>query len=176
MSGDAERELLKDALLTIRALKADLKARDAARREPIAIVGIGCRFPGGATTPDAFWRLLRDGVDAVGEMPAGRWNQDAFYHPDADEPGKTYVRHGAFLDDVRGFDAEFFGITPREAIKLDPQQRLLLETSWEALEDAGISPDTLGGRPGAGDASTIDAGRGSQARSNYWRIHWGDEH
>ena len=141
MSGDAERELLKDALLTIRALKADLKARDAARREPIAIIGIGCRFPGGANTPDAFWELLRDGVDAVGEMPAGRWNRDAFYHPDADAPGKTYVRHGAFLDDVRGFDAEFFGITPREAVRLDPQQRLLLETSWEALEHAGLSPD-----------------------------------
>ena len=75
MSGDAERELLKDALLTIRALKADLKARDAARREPIAIIGIGCRFPGGANTPDAFWELLRDGVDAVGEMPAGRWDR-----------------------------------------------------------------------------------------------------
>ena len=119
MSGDAERELLKDALLTIRALRADLKARDAelaardaARREPIAIVGIGCRFPGGANTPDAFWELLRDGVDAVREMPAGRWNADAFYHPDPDAPGKTYVRQGAFLDDVRGFDAEFFGIGP----------------------------------------------------------------
>jgi amino acid adenylation domain-containing protein len=161
VSGDAERELLKDALLTIRALKADLKARDAdlkardaelqaraaARREPIAIVGIGCRFPGGANTPDAFWELLRDGVDAVREMPAGRWNAEAFYHPDPDAPGKTYVRHGAFLDDVRGFDAEFFGITPREAARLDPQQRLLLETSWEALEHAGLSPDTLGARP-----------------------------
>jgi amino acid adenylation domain-containing protein len=169
VSGDAERELLKDALLTIRALKADLKsrdaelkARDAARREPIAIIGIGCRFPGGANTPDAFWELLRDGVDAVREMPTGRWNADAFYHPDPDAPGKTYVRHGAFLDDVRGFDAEFFGITPREAARLDPQQRLLLETSWEALEDAGLSPDTLGARPDGAIASTIDSARGLQ--------------
>lgn len=143
MSADAERDLLKDALRTIRALKADLKARDRARREPIAIVGVGCRFPGGASTPDAFWRVLRDGVDTIGEVPADRWRHDAFYDPDPDAPGKTYVRHGGFLDDLRGFDADFFGIAPREAIRLDPQQRLLLETAWDTLEHAGLPPDRL---------------------------------
>jgi amino acid adenylation domain-containing protein len=146
VSGEAERELLKEALVKIRALKAELLAVERARTEPIAIVGIGCRFPGGADTPDDYWRLLRDGVDAIGEMPENRWPHDTYYDADPDAPGKAYVRRGGFLRDIKGFDADFFGIAPREARRLDPQQRLLLEVSWEALEDAGIAPDSLTGR------------------------------
>ncbi|HEV2147242.1 MAG TPA: polyketide synthase, partial [Longimicrobiaceae bacterium] len=132
-------------LLALEEMKAKLHAAEQARREPIAVVGMGCRFPGGADSPAAFWRLLRDGVDAVRTVPADRWDADAWYHPDPDAPGKAYVRAGGFLDDVRGFDAGFFGIAPREAHSLDPQQRLLLEVAWEALEDAGIAPERLAG-------------------------------
>lgn len=128
-------------------LALDLKARtdrlERASGEPIAVVGLGCRFPGGANSPDAFWNLLRDGRDAVSEIPADRWDVDEFYSPDPDAAGKSYSRHGGFLADVEGFDAAFFGISPREAAALDPQQRLLLEVSWQALEHAGIAPDRL---------------------------------
>jgi len=113
--------------------------------EPIAIIGMGCRFPGGAATPEAFWQLLRSGGDATGEIPAERWDVEAFYDPDRDAAGKMYTRRGAFLQDIRGFDAQFFGISPREAAMMDPQQRLLVEVAWEALEDAGQSLSKLGG-------------------------------
>jgi len=112
--------------------------------EPIAIVGMGCRFPG-AYGPEAFWQLLRDGVDAITDVPASRWDVAQFYDPDPRKPGKTNLRHGGFLDGIDQFDAAFFGIAPREAITMDPQQRLLLETTWEALEDAGMVPDHLRG-------------------------------
>ncbi len=111
--------------------------------EPIAIVGIGCRLPH-AHGPAAFWRLLLDGVDAIGDVPADRWNPAAI-EAAADEPGALRVRLGGFLDEVDRFDPEFFGIAPREATGLDPQQRLLLETAWEALEDAGVPPGRLNG-------------------------------
>jgi amino acid adenylation domain-containing protein len=123
---------------------------EAARRreiEPIAVVGIGCRFPGGAGSPDQFWDLLREGRDAVREVPADRWNIDAFFDPDPDRPARMSVRSGGFLDEIAGFDAPFFGISPREAITMDPQQRLLLEVTWEALEHAGIAADRLAGSP-----------------------------
>ena len=106
--------------------------------EPIAVVGMGCRFPGDADGPEAFWRLLSQGVDAVREVPQDRWNIDDYYDPDPAAPGKMNTRWGGFLKRVDDFDAEFFGISPREAIRVDPQHRLLLEVSWEALEDAGI--------------------------------------
>jgi acyl transferase domain-containing protein/NADPH:quinone reductase-like Zn-dependent oxidoreductase/NAD(P)-dependent dehydrogenase (short-subunit alcohol dehydrogenase family)/dienelactone hydrolase len=115
--------------------------------EPLAIVGIGCRFPGGVSGPDDFWDLLLSGVDTIGEVPPERWRTERFYDPDPDTPGRVFVRHGGFLTEpVDRFDAGFFGITPREAATLDPQQRLLLEVTWKALEDACIPPSTLAGR------------------------------
>jgi acyl transferase domain-containing protein/acyl carrier protein len=119
----------------------------AARRrgtadEPIAIVGLACRLPG-APDPQAFWRLLHDGVDAIREVPRDRWDYDALFDADSAAPGKISARYGGFLDDVASFDAGFFGISPREAAHVDPQQRLMLELSWEALEDAGTPPPRL---------------------------------
>ncbi len=110
--------------------------------EPIAIVGIGCRFPG-APDPDAFWQLLVSGTDAIGEVPADRWDVDAYYAPEPATPGKMNTRWGGFLDRVDLFDPAFFGISAREAELMDPQQRLLLEVTWEALEHAGIPAETL---------------------------------
>jgi acyl transferase domain-containing protein/acyl carrier protein len=127
-----------------RATAAAKRAR-ASVDEPIAIVGLGCRFPGGANDPDAFWELLRSGTDAVTEVPRDRWDIDAYYDQDPDAPGKMTTRYGGFLDAVDGFDAAFFDISPGEADAMDPQQRLLLEVSWEALEHAGLSPDRLAG-------------------------------
>jgi acyl transferase domain-containing protein len=116
-----------------------------AASEPVAIVGIGCRFPGGADTPERFWELLRDGVDAIREVPAERWSIDDYFDPDPDAPGKMNTRWGGFLSNIDGFDPHFFGVSPREAHSMDPQQRLLLEVTWEALEHAGISADQVAG-------------------------------
>jgi len=113
--------------------------------KPIAIIGMGCRFPGGADSPEAFWELLRDGVDAITEVPADRWNLQTFYDPDRGKPGKTYSRWGGFVEQIDQFDAQFFGISQREAGRMDPQQRLLLEVAWEALEDGGQVPERLAG-------------------------------
>ncbi|HEX8782871.1 MAG TPA: type I polyketide synthase, partial [Steroidobacteraceae bacterium] len=113
--------------------------------EPIAIVGIGCRYPGGIVDVETLWRVLDEGIDAVAEVPRERWDIDALYDPDPATPGKMTARCGGFLPEIDRFDAEFFGISPREAVSLDPQQRLLLETSWEALEHAGIATERLMG-------------------------------
>ena len=112
--------------------------------EPIAIIGIGCRFPG-ANNPEAFWQLLRNGVDAITEVPSDRWDNARFYDPDPTQPNKTNQRWGGFLEQVDQFDPQFFGIAPREASTIDPQQRIMLEVAWEALEDAGQVPGELAG-------------------------------
>ncbi|PWQ99246.1 type I polyketide synthase [Leucothrix arctica] len=111
--------------------------------EPIAIVGMGCRLPGGVDSPEKYWELLKEGKDAVSEMNSDRWDFDAHFDKDPTTPGKMSVRHAGFIDNVDKFDAQFFGISPREAAVLDPQQRLLMEVSWEAIENAGIVPSSL---------------------------------
>ncbi len=136
-----------------------------AKNEPIAIIGIGCRFPG-ANNPAAFWQLLRNGVDAIGEVPADRFDQRAFYDPDPSVPGKMNTRWGGFLENVDQFDANFFGISPREAARMDPQQRLLLEVIWEALQDAGQVPERL-----AGTRAGVFIG---VATNDYGRLQWND--
>lgn len=112
-------------------------------RQPIAIVGIGCRFPGEADSPATFWQMLCDGVDAISEVPADRWNANTFYDPGRGKPGKSCTRWGGFVKNIDRFDAQFFGISPREAARIDPQQRMLLEVAWEALEDGGQVPEQL---------------------------------
>src|SRR3954451_13588169 len=136
-------ETLKKASTRIKELVAENEALK--QKSPIAIVGMGCRFPGKADTIDRFWELLSTDVDAVGAIPASRWDAAAYYDADPEAPGRMYTRSGAFIDDVAGFDSGFFGITPREAEAMDPQQRLLLEVSWEALEDAALDAGALAG-------------------------------
>jgi len=131
------RALLKNALVALEEMQAKLDAVEQAKNAPIAIVGLSCRFPGGANDPEAYWNLLRDGVDAVTEVPANRW--------DVSEYAGTAIWYGGFLDQVDQFDPQFFGISAREASTMDPQQRLVLEVGWEALERAGIAPDSLNG-------------------------------
>jgi acyl transferase domain-containing protein/NADPH:quinone reductase-like Zn-dependent oxidoreductase/pimeloyl-ACP methyl ester carboxylesterase/aryl carrier-like protein/trans-aconitate methyltransferase len=143
LAGYLEREVL--AFEEERKTEAiSVEAPPAYTAEPIAVIGLGCRFPG-ADGPEAFWQLLHNGVDAIAEIPRDRWDVDAYYDPDPEAPGKTYTRWGGFIGPVDGFDAEFFGIAPREAIQLDPQHRLLLEVTWEALEHAGQAPRGLSG-------------------------------
>jgi acyl transferase domain-containing protein/NADPH:quinone reductase-like Zn-dependent oxidoreductase/short-subunit dehydrogenase/acyl carrier protein len=135
---------LQRAFLALEQARARLAVAEGAAREPVAIIGIGCRVPG-ADDPQKFWEGMLEGRDAIGPIPADRWNVEALYDADPDVPGRIATRAGGFLREVDRFDAEFFGISPREAHGMDPQQRLLLEVAWEALEQAGQPPDRLEG-------------------------------
>src|SRR5258708_6821463 len=118
---------------------------DSTRVTPVAVIGMACRLPGRIDSPELLWEALLRGDDLVTEIPPDRWDADEYYDPEPGVPGRTVSRWGAFVDDVTGFDPEFFGIGEREAIAIDPQQRLLLETSWEAMEHAGLDPGSLAG-------------------------------
>jgi acyl transferase domain-containing protein/acyl carrier protein len=165
MNEDTARRLLaalNDATDRIEAL-------EAARREPIAVVGMACRFPGGADDPAAFWSLLRRGVDAITQVSAARWDVDRYFSPDPDTPGTMYTREGGFIDAVDRFDSEFFEISPREAASMDPQQRLLLELTHHALEDAQLSREAV-----AGSATGVFVGVTNNDYERVLRRH-GDE-
>ncbi|MCL6285140.1 SDR family NAD(P)-dependent oxidoreductase [Ruegeria sp. 2012CJ41-6] len=136
---------LQRAFSAMRAAETKLEALERATREPIAIIGLGCRVPGGGQDANSFWSLLRDGVDAVTTVPQDRWDHDHYFDPDPEAPGKISTRFGGFLEQIDQFDPGFFGIAPREAQGMDPQQRLLLEVCWETLEHASQAPDGLNG-------------------------------
>jgi acyl transferase domain-containing protein/acyl carrier protein len=139
----ADEQKLRDYL---RRVTIELTEERERRREPIAIVGMACRYPGGVSSPEQLWQMLEEGRDGIVPMPADRdWNADALYDPDPDRAGSMYVRESGFIERAAEFDAEFFGISPREALAMDPQQRLLLETAWEGLESAAIVPADLQG-------------------------------
>lgn len=143
-SGAQDLSAIKLAMLA-QQLRSQAKELDLLRAEPIAIIGLGCRFPGGANSPEAYWQLLKDGRDAITEVPVDRWDVDALYDPNPGTPGKMTSRWGGFLDSIDQFDPGFFGLSPREASRMDPQQRLVLEVAFEALERAGLTREQLNG-------------------------------
>ncbi len=164
---------LSQKQLMLLALQLNERLEQSQKSEPIAVIGMACRFPG-ADSPEEYWRLLYEGRDATREAPADRWDMDAFYDPDPKAPGKIAARRGGYLDDVAGFDAGLFGVSPREALSMDPQQRLMLETTWQALERAGLAPEGLAGADVGvflglcnSDYFLRMAGRGLETLDNY---------
>ena len=148
---ESRPKTLEEANAEIARLQAELASRGKGniQKEPIAIIGMGCRYPGGVRTPEEFWHLLSSGEDILSDIPDDRWDFEAHFDPEITVPGKMYVRKGYYLDDIDQFDPQFFGLSPREAESLDPQQRLVMEVSWETLEHAGIAPSSLkGGKTG----------------------------
>ena len=120
--------------------------QECAPPEPIAIIGLGCRFPGGADDPQSYWQLLDEGRDAITQTPADRWNLQKFYCAEQIKPSKTQSQWGGYVEDIDQFDPQLFGISPREAVDMDPQQRMLLEVTWRAFEDAGLPVEQVAGR------------------------------
>ena len=166
----SEPTVMQKALLAMQKLQARVDALEAGTRDPIAIVGVGCRLPGGVREPDQFWDLLANGRDAIRPVPPSRWPIAKYYDPEPGAPGKTVSRAGGYLEDVQEFDAAFFGISRREASAMDPAQRLLLEASWEAIERACIAPRALSGTRtgvfaglGAGDYGNLQLANEAQS-------------